>query len=481
MSDAAAVPAADPEFRRAIALLKLQQKMQQQGNTDLVKVVALGRKINSLPAGTLTQARTLQPSGSATQPRSIFKAKTASTGGVLPQVAGSQSVVEPVVPQPATQQAAVAAGRTVGAGGSALGASSDRIQIPASNGRITLNPTAALVFGSHEEVLEYSSAGTLSFQALILGPTQQGEVVFHVPVSWKFPSTGNRPADVPLSGTALAHVRVPFSIGPDKDKPDQLAITWQTARTVAMNSAGGGATLTGAPVTTDPTPNGGAATITPTVQFQEQLAHAKTHGSVTMSHATTATFSAGFLGTGGSVGQTEQVTHDLSAGSQDQTQVSVADSFSMSFTANLVLPKPEEVQTTAKLEVLFAVNSDSTAGGEEEKITQWYQGLDKKIRASIESGKTRIALLGKASATGSFDHNRKLAERRVSHVKDILSDLAGSDAKIHTQAVGRSQPHHPGEDPEERVVLVTLGEDRPAAVVADEAAPAKPPDNEPGY
>jgi hypothetical protein len=56
----------------------------------------------------------------------------------------------------------------------------------------------------------------------------------------------------------------------------------------------------------------------------------------------------------------------------------------------------------------------------------------------------------------------------VQHVQDILADLAGSDAKFHTQAIGKSQPHHQGEDQEERVVLVSLGDDAPKAVVADE-------------
>jgi outer membrane protein OmpA-like peptidoglycan-associated protein len=143
----------------------------------------------------------------------------------------------------------------------------------------------------------------------------------------------------------------------------------------------------------------------------------------------------------------------------------------MSFTANVVLIDPDKAPITATLEVRFAVDSDSTASGEEEKITQWYQGLDKKVRASVESGKTRIALLGKASTTASFEHNRKLAERRVAHVKDILADLAGSDAQFHTQATGRSQPHRQGEAAEERVVQVTLGEHRPAAVVSDETSP----------
>jgi outer membrane protein OmpA-like peptidoglycan-associated protein len=142
----------------------------------------------------------------------------------------------------------------------------------------------------------------------------------------------------------------------------------------------------------------------------------------------------------------------------------------MSFTANVVvvLPKPEEIPTTATLQVLFAVNSSSTASGNEEKITTWYQALDKKVRESIESGKTKINLLGKASTTASFEHDRKLAEDRVKKVKEILSDLAGSDALFHTQAIGKSQPHREGEVAEERVVIITLGDNRPAAVVSDE-------------
>ena len=459
------------------------------------------------PAMTATPATNPAPAGepaAQSAPRSIFKAKpkangapepsSISPGGQAPGRAPLQMADHPAGkgtpaarPQAAPQTVAATTDRATLATGQqaapqTVAATTDRIQIPTNNGRISLNPTAALVFGSHEEVLEYSSAGALSFKELVPGATQEGEVTFHVPVRWHFPSSGNRPGDAPLAGTGLAHVRVPFSVGPDKDKPDQLVITWQGARTIAMNSEGGGVTLSGAPVTTDATPNGGAATITPNLQFQEQLAHATTHGSVTMSHSTTATFSAGFLGTGGSLAQAEQVTHDLSPGHQDQSQVSVTDSFSMSFTANVVVAKPEPLQTTAQLEVLFAVNSDSTAnGGEEEKITKWYQTLDKRVRDSIESGKTKINLLGKASATGSFEHNRKLAERRLGHVKDILQDLAGSDAAFHTQALGRSQPHHQGEDPEERVVLVSLGDNRPATVVADEPKQETSPNPEPGY
>ena len=83
-------------------------------------------------------------------------------------------------------------------------------------------------------------------------------------------------------------------------------------------------------------------------------------------------------------------------------------------------------------------------------------------------GARPVNLLAKASRTGTNEHNRQLAHRRAKHVEDILVDLASSDAKFHTQAIGRSQPHQQGEVQEERVVLISLGDDAPAAVVADE-------------
>src|SRR5262249_48303692 len=128
----------------------------------------------------------------------------------------------------------------------------------------------------------------------------------------------------------------------------------------------------------------------------------------------------------------------------------------------VVLPKPQTVDpsTAPPLVVLFAVDSDATAS-DEDAITKWYKGLDKKLRDSIEAGKTPIHLLGKASVTGSVEHNRQLAHRRASKVKDILADLASSDAKFHLQAPGKSQAKKKGEDPSERVVEVTVGENRP--------------------
>ncbi len=265
-----------------------------------------------------------------------------------------------------------------------------------------MNPSATLVFGSDVEKLEYSNSGPQSFRALVISATKEGEVaattegevVFYVPVSWSFPKTGNRPAEAPLVGSGLAHITVPFGVAPDKDKPEAYVLTWRNPRTLGLSSDGAGASLVQAPITTDVTPTGGTATITPTLQFQEQLSHAVTTAGNTLSIGggpTTPIFS-----------ETVTVTSDVGGGHQEQSQVNVTDSFSMSFTAIVPLPQPEKLDTKATLTVHFRIDSDATASnGEEENITKWYQGLSKRLRTSIEGGKTRINLLAKASTTGT--------------------------------------------------------------------------------
>jgi outer membrane protein OmpA-like peptidoglycan-associated protein len=337
-------------------------------------------------------------------------------------------------------------------------APTEPLDVPSGTGRITISPTAVLTFGKQQDDLTFASASTLTFQQLVLGDTDHGQVEFKIPVTWKFPPIHekNSAAAQALEGKGLAQFIVPFTIS--SDKPEQPSIAWQSPRTVTLSSDGGGATLTVAspPISTDTTSDGGAATITPTIQFQEQVALADAKAGDTVS------------GGGGwtipiiGVGVSGQVTHDVGKGHQEQTQTTITDSYSVSFTAKVVLPKPETVDPSAAppLVVLFAVDSDATAS-DEDAITRWYKGLDKKLRDSIEAGKTPVNLLGKASATGSLEHNRQLAHRRAGKVRDILADLAGSDCRFHVQAPGKSQATRQGEASSERVVEVTVGDDRP--------------------
>jgi outer membrane protein OmpA-like peptidoglycan-associated protein len=459
---------ADPELQRAKGLLKLQQETQQ-GGADVVKILAISRLIQAIPANTLAQAKSEMAMPSAAN---------RSPGGPAAQAANQAASVAQATPvAPANPPAAASKAQPETPAKAAFTANdaftsnapgATAVDIPTNNGGMRMNPSATLVFGSDVEKLEYSNSGPQSFRELVIAVTKEGElvttegeVVFYIPVSWSFPTTGNRPAEAPLVGSGLAHITVPFGVAPDKDKPEAYVLTWRNPRTLGLSSDGAGASLVQAPITTDVTPTGGTATITPMLQFQEQLSHAVTTAGNTLSIGggpTTPIFS-----------ETVTMTSDVGGGHQEQSQVNVTDSFSMSFAAIVRLAQPQKLDTKAALTVHFRIDSDAPASnGEEENVTKWYQGLPKRLRTSIEGGRTRINLLGKASTTGNNEHNRQLAHRRVKHVQDILADLAGSDAKFHTQAIGRSQPHQQGENQEERVVLISLGDDAPTAVVTDE-------------
>jgi outer membrane protein OmpA-like peptidoglycan-associated protein len=471
---------ANPELRRAKGLLKLQQE-NQQGGAATVKILAISRLIQAIPANTLAQARSEMAMSAPANPSAggpAAQAANAATDVAQENAAAQANPAAQAVPgtqasppaaasqsQPAKQPNAAFTANDAFTS-NAPGATA--VDIPTNNGGMRMNPSATLVFGTDVEKLEYSNSGPQSFRELVIAITKEGEmvttegeVVFYIPVSWNFPTTGNRPVEAPLVGSGLVHITVPFGVAPDKDKLEAYVLTWRNPRTLGLSSDGAGASLVQAPIVTDVTPTGGTASITPMLQFQEQLSHAVTTAGNTLSIGggpTTPIFS-----------ETVTVTTDTGGGHQEQSQVNVTDSFSMSFAAIVRLPQPQKLDTKATLTVHFRIDSDATASnGEEENITKWYQGLPKRLRTSIEGGKTRINLLGKASTTGSDEHNRQLAHRRVQHVQDILADLAGSDTKFHTQAIGRSQPHRQGEDQEERVVLVSLGDDAPKAVVADQ-------------
>ena len=366
----------------------------------------------------------------------------------------------------------------------------EAINVPIADGAMGFSPKARLFVGGKQAVpdVAFTSDAPLPFASFQdasgnLANRTLGSVQFDVPVSWSFPPGGNRPEATPLKGHGFVRADVPFILSftanptPKEEKqrkkdlagegndPSVLSFTFQQARYPELFSTGGGANLVGAPVTTDSALEGGAVTITPTIQFQEQLSHA-TQDQTSVSGTSAAT-PAGL----------PTVTIGEATGTQDQSQVNVTDTLTKSFTALLKLdqPKPPPVATEFGLDdVGFAVDSDSIVN--EEQITNWYQGevggtdvngagisvaVSDAARAAIESGKAKINLLGKASATASYAHNRKLAHRRVDKVKDILSDLAGSEAQFHTQAIGRSKAKKKGEAKEERVVEIRFQVDVP--------------------
>jgi outer membrane protein OmpA-like peptidoglycan-associated protein len=336
------------------------------------------------------------------------------------------------------------------------------------DGHLTITASAALLFGKQKDERAFGLDQELTFDQLVLGQSDNdgrdvdhGQVEFTINVTWQFPTMGERAgaATMGMGGKGLAHFAVPFSI--NSDKPEQPSIAWQSPRTIAMTSEGGGATLTVAsPPGADTTTDGGAATLTPTVQFQEQVALADTTAGNTVGGSAgfpSITIPIPFIG-GLKIDPSAQVTHDTGGGHQEQTQAAITDSFTRSFTARVVLPAGADASKAPPLVVLFAVDSDATAA-DEQVITDWWKGLDKKLRTAIERGKTPINLLAKASATGSLEHNRKLAHGRADKVKEILADLAGDHATFNVQVPGKADAKAKGEDQSERVVEVTVGAD----------------------
>ena len=332
-----------------------------------------------------------------------------------------------------------------------------KVPVGASDGGyLTVSPKATLTFGDHQEELLFTKASDdLTFKQFALGDRTDGQVDFEVAVTWQWPTIAENEGDATqkINGNGLAKFTVPFSVA--KDKPDQ-PFTWQNAVPKAMESDGPGATFAVPHPPSSPTRRRrGMANFSPPLPFQEQIALSDSTAGDTIS--VNEGFSIAI------VSASVQGTHDVGGGHQEQKQIAITKLKTFSFTARITLPdptKPDPLPTAPPLVVLFKVNSDSTAD-DEDVIRDWYKGLDRRLRNSIESGKTPINLLGKASATGSEEYNRKLAHNRATKVKEILVDRASDQAKIIVQVIRKADAKEKGEKAEERVVEVTVGDDRP--------------------
>ena len=329
------------------------------------------------------------------------------------------------------------------------------VDVPSGNGHIAVSPTAVLTFGTQKDDLAFVAASTLTFQPLVLGDTDQGQVEFKIPVTWKFPPVRRkqRRAIQAMEGKGLAqYIAVHHQHGqagaaisgvaePTHRRPELRRAWRRPDRAVASYQHGHDVRRRG-------------ATLTPTIQFQEQVALADNKAGDTVT------------GGGGwtipiiGVDLSGQVTHDVGKGHQEQTQATITNSYTLSFTAKVVLPKPETVvpSTAPPLVVLFwSIPRHRVRRGRHHQVVQ---GARQEAANLHRVGQDPVNLLGKASATGSLEHNRQLAHRRAGKVKDILADLAGSDVRFHIQAPGKSQAKRQGEDSTERVVEVTVGDDR---------------------
>jgi outer membrane protein OmpA-like peptidoglycan-associated protein len=73
-----------------------------------------------------------------------------------------------------------------------------------------------------------------------------------------------------------------------------------------------------------------------------------------------------------------------------------------------------------------------------------------------------VNLFGQASNTGSPSFNQALSRRRAQHVRDIMQDFAGSDAKFNVVAQGPVESGSTAEDPAARRVVIWFNADVPA-------------------
>ncbi|HEX8967931.1 MAG TPA: hypothetical protein VF937_08635, partial [Chloroflexota bacterium] len=215
--------------------------------------------------------------------------------------------------------------------------------------------------------------------------------------------------DKPLSGSdrqrTQAEQQSQTPGGPMRADRNKITIQWGQPRTTEMSSDGKGANLTGAPVVTDTSDDGGSVTISPQLQIQSQLAAA--------AQGTTAASPLGLP----------------TASGQYQEQMSDTQALTRSFTANVKVPPPQTLAPKMQFEGAsatvgpFSVDSDKLAGDAEENMSEWYLGeraftgpdgveavaISQAARDLIESGQVELRITGHASATGSFAHNRDLS------------------------------------------------------------------------
>jgi outer membrane protein OmpA-like peptidoglycan-associated protein len=339
-------------------------------------------------------------------------------------------------------------------------------EIHSADGHIRLNVSATQSFGEQHEELAIPMDTPQSFKQLVVGPTTEGSVEWKVNLKWKYPDLETKDGGVKkgVEGSGFAIAVVTFTVTPEKDP----SLVWHIPEKFHADGLGGAVKvrLTPAEVKTEELPNGGTIAITPTITFEEQVSvednkegdswvdQGKWYERVIKAAASVAKQGdAADKLLGGGV-----TKHG--PGHREQQSFTTTNSYTLSFVAHVktpARPEPEKLPEAAPLVVLFKVDSDSLAG-EVGAIQDWYNKIDKRVRHSIQHGQTPITLLGKASATGTKEHNQDLAHRRAAKVEAILKDLASGRATIITRAIGDADAT-PGERDEERVVEITVGDD----------------------
>src|SRR5262249_3396548 len=128
-------------------------------------------------------------------------------------------------------------------------------------------------------------------------------------------------------------------------------------------------------------------------------------------------------------------------GHREQTSFTTTNSYTLSFVAHVQAPaKPEPAKEPDLLVVTFEVASDVVSRDQRDKIHEWYKALEKNVLLldSIQEGKSRVHLLGRASTTGTHEFNDNLAGKRAQAVEVILKRLMGDGADIKKRSSGKA-------------------------------------------
>jgi hypothetical protein len=119
----------------------------------------------------------------------------------------------------------------------------------------------------------------------------------------------------------------------------------------------------------------------------------------------------------------------------------------------LLAASPTPVQYNCEAQFFpFRIDSDrfEDENSQLQAIHLWFHGLHPRTKDDLHEGKGEIKVFGRASQTGSFEHNMGLSKRRGNRVALELNTAAGSGSKLQSTGTGYLAAQEPGESARER-------------------------------
>ncbi|MEE3850159.1 hypothetical protein VZC37_07425 [Gordonia sp. LSe1-13] len=180
--------------------------------------------------------------------------------------------------------------------------------------------------------------------------------------------------------------------------------------------------------------------------------------TVTMSPTTSDGMLKGFVQITAAVSTGDTVTHGLSAapagfGPSSSITYTSADLVVRTWKVNVNVVKdvkPYQMEPDPK----FMVNSAAIA--DERALVTWFKSLPTEVQAAVRSGARKMTIDGFASTTAGDKHNSRLSYDRAMTAKKILEIYTGEAAKIVISGRGRYDATAVGETESERRVEIRV-------------------------